>query len=65
MMRHRKQFHIEVVPECKEFSMDKCDFEGQDKMCWFKHTKKSSKSQEQDFQVVADNLAPPAQESSQ
>ena len=62
MMRHGKHFHIEVVPECKEFSLGKCDFAGQDKMCWFKHTEKSSKSHEQDFQVATDNLAPPAQE---
>ena len=64
-MRHRKQFHIEVLLECREFSMDKCDFEGHDKMCGFKHTKRSFKSQEQNFQVVADSFAPPAQESSQ
>ena len=62
MMRHRKQFHIEVVPECKEFSIGQCDFAGQEKMCWFKHTENSSKSHEQDFQVATDNLAPPAQE---
>ena len=29
MMRHRKQFHIEVVPECKEYRLESCDFAGQ------------------------------------
>ena len=55
MMKHRVQYHIEVVPECREFMKGKCDFTGKENTCWFKHTENS-----QDFYKVADNLAPPA-----
>jgi hypothetical protein len=56
MMRHRKQYHEEVVPECREYLKGTCDFVGQDQVCWFKHSKRN-----QDFQNVRDNLAPPIQ----
>ena len=61
MMRHRIQYHIEVVPDCREFLQGKCDFTGDDKICWFKHTEKSTNTAKQDFQESAENLAPPAQ----
>ena len=55
MMKHRVQYHIEVVPEYREYMKGKCDFTGTEKKCLFKHTENS-----QDFYKVADNLAPPA-----
>ena len=55
MMKHRKQYHEEVVPDCREYLKGTCEFVGQDKVCLFKH------SEIQDFQKVPDNLAPPAQ----
>ena len=61
MMRHRIQYHIEVVPECREFMQGKCDFTGKEKACWFKHTEKGTNSSTSDFQESADNLAPPSQ----
>ena len=55
MMRHRKQYHEEVVPECRENLKGTCEFTGEDKVCWFKHSDKN-----QDFQNVQENLAPPS-----
>ena len=54
MMKHRKQLHEEVVPECREFSKKNCDFTTSTKICWYKHTENV------DFQKVPENLAPPA-----
>ena len=62
MMQHRKLKHIEVVPECREFALGKCDFTGKEKDCWYKHTKTNQQKGEQDFQNVTDNLAPPSKE---
>ena len=56
MMKHRKQMHEEIVPECREFSKGNCDFTTPDKICWYTHT------QHVDFQKVPENLAPPAKE---
>ena len=56
MMRHRKQYHEDVVPECREYIKGTCEFTGEDQTCWFKHSEK-----DQDFQQVQDNLAPPEQ----
>ena len=62
MMQHRKLKHIEVVPECREFDNGKCDFTDKEKMCWYKHNKAKPTQEEQDFQKVPSNLAPPSQE---
>ena len=62
MMKHRKKFHIEVFPDCREFLIDQCDFTGEGKECWYKHTVSSKIKNNQDFQKDTDNLAPPSQE---
>ena len=52
MMMHRKQFHLEMVPECKEYVSNTCGFTN--KTCWYKHTETV------DFQEATENLAPPS-----
>ena len=60
MMQHRKLKHIEVVPECREFSLGNCDFTDNEKECWYKHKNTTQTQEEQNFQKVTENLAPPS-----
>ena len=52
MMMHRKQFHLQEVPECKEYLKQICGFTT--KTCWYIHTENL------DFREAPENLAPPS-----